>query len=101
MYGVPSNLDLTFLHNAELIQVCLGAHQVQFHFHPKGSLYVMGKWELSAEDGVLVGPRLASPPITALPVAPNSGEASNHDRGCRPAMDWAMVRGRRLAAHLR
>ncbi len=46
MYGVPSTLDLTFLHGAELVQVCLGAHQVQFHFQPLGSISVEGEWEL-------------------------------------------------------
>jgi hypothetical protein len=46
MHGVPSNLDLTFLHGAELIQVCLSQHQVQVHFSPAGSIFVDGRWEL-------------------------------------------------------
>jgi hypothetical protein len=46
MYGVPSDLDLSFLCGAELIQVCLECHQLQFHFHPVGSIYVQGEWEL-------------------------------------------------------
>ena len=46
MYGVPADLDLAFLHGAELIQICIGLHQVQFHFHPIGSISVEGDWEL-------------------------------------------------------
>lgn len=51
MYGVPADLDLTYLHDAELIQVCIGQYQVQFHFHPKGSISVEGKWELVDAGG--------------------------------------------------
>lgn len=50
MYGVPENLDLTFLHGSELVQVCLGLYQVQFHFAPEGEISVEGKWELLAAD---------------------------------------------------
>jgi hypothetical protein len=51
MYGVPTDLDLSFLHGALLIQVCLGQHQVQFHFHPTGSIAVEGGWELRDAAG--------------------------------------------------
>lgn len=51
MYGVPADLNLTFLHGAELIQVCLGLSQLQFHFHPVGSIAVEGGWELLDADG--------------------------------------------------
>ena len=51
MYGVPANLDLTFLHGASLIQICLGQFQVQFHFHPVGRIYVEGGWELLGAAG--------------------------------------------------
>jgi hypothetical protein len=51
MYGVPEGLLLTFLHDCELEQVCLGIHQVQFHFHPEGVLAVEGEWELLDADG--------------------------------------------------
>ena len=54
MYGVPCDLDLAFLHCAELIQVCIGARQVQFHFHPVGSISVEGAWELLAKDGSVI-----------------------------------------------
>jgi hypothetical protein len=46
VYGVPANLDLAFLHDAELIQICLGQYQLQFHFHPTGYISVEGGWEL-------------------------------------------------------
>ncbi|MDB5338641.1 MAG: hypothetical protein JWN70_4260 [Planctomycetaceae bacterium] len=46
MYGVPADLNLVFLHGAELTQVCLGLYQLQFHFHPAGSISVEGGWEL-------------------------------------------------------
>ena len=51
MHGVPANLDLAFLQGAELIQVCLGSHQVQFHFHPAGSIFVEDGWELLDAGG--------------------------------------------------
>lgn len=51
MYGVPTDLDLTYLHGATLIQVCLGEYQLQFHFHPRGSIYVEGRWELLDATG--------------------------------------------------
>jgi len=50
MYGVSPDLDLSFLHGAQLIQICLGQHQVQLHFHPIGSVSVEGKWILYDAD---------------------------------------------------
>lgn len=52
MYGVPHDLSLTFLHSAELVQVCLGIHQIQLHFAPVGSLNIEGSWRLVGADGV-------------------------------------------------
>jgi hypothetical protein len=51
VYGVPTDLNLAFLHGAELIQVCLGQHQLQFHFHAAGSISVQGGWELLDASG--------------------------------------------------
>ena len=51
MYGVPKDLDLAFLHGAQLIQVCLGQHQVQLIFHPEANISVEGEWNLYAVDG--------------------------------------------------
>jgi hypothetical protein len=57
VYGVPADLDLAFLHGAELIQVCLGQHQIQFHFHPAGSISVERGWELLDAAGVRIDGR--------------------------------------------
>jgi hypothetical protein len=54
MYGVPPNLDLSGFKGATLIQICIGEHQVQFHFHPQGSIFVESKWELRDSSGMLV-----------------------------------------------
>jgi hypothetical protein len=54
MYGVPADLALSFLHGADLIQVCLGQFQVQFHFAPVGSISVEGRWELLDGLGNLI-----------------------------------------------
>jgi hypothetical protein len=54
MHGVPTNLDLSFLHGAEVEQVCLGLYQVQIHFHPVGSISDEGDWALIGSDGIQV-----------------------------------------------
>jgi hypothetical protein len=54
MYGVPADLDLTFLHGATLIQVCIGQYEVQLHFHPVGSISIEGRWELLDAPGLRI-----------------------------------------------
>ena len=54
MYGVPADLDLSKFKAATLIQICIGEHQIQFHFHPEGSISVEGRWELRDSTGALV-----------------------------------------------
>jgi hypothetical protein len=61
MYGVPADLDLSFLRGAELIQVCLGLHQLQFHFHPAGSISVEGGWVLLDASGARLDGRHDGP----------------------------------------
>src|SRR5262245_33510011 len=61
MYGVPADLDLGFLHGAELIQVCLGRYQLQFHFHPIGSISVEGEWELRDSADAMIDRRHDKP----------------------------------------
>lgn len=61
MYSVPQNLNLDFLHGAELIQVCLGLHQLQFHFYPAGSISVEGGWELRDHAGERIDGRVDRP----------------------------------------
>ena len=54
MNGVPADLNIAFLHGSELIQVCLGQNQLQFHFHPAGSISVEGGWELRDAAGARI-----------------------------------------------
>jgi hypothetical protein len=54
MYGIPANLDLSKFRATTLSQICLGEYQIQFHFHPEGSIYVEGRWELRDLTGTLV-----------------------------------------------
>ncbi len=54
MYGVPPNLDLSRFKGAVLIQLCVGEFQLQFHFQPRASVDVEGKWELRDENGSLI-----------------------------------------------
>jgi hypothetical protein len=54
MPGIPVDLDLSFLHGAELTQVCLGTWQVQFHFEPPASIAVEGDWELTDKEGRVI-----------------------------------------------
>jgi hypothetical protein len=54
MYGVPANLDLSRFVGATLIQICLGEYDLQFHFHPDGSISVLGHWELASGDGTVI-----------------------------------------------
>lgn len=61
MHGVPAGLDLSFLHGATLLQVCLGVSQLQFHFHPAGSISVEGEWELAGPTGQVIDRHDPSP----------------------------------------
>ena len=54
MYGVPADLDLSRFKDAVLIQLCIGEGQVQFRFHPVGTISVEGKWELRDAAGSLI-----------------------------------------------
>ena len=57
MYGVPPDLNLGFLHSAELQFVGLGLFQLQFRFHPEGYISIEGRWELRDAAGALVDGR--------------------------------------------
>jgi hypothetical protein len=54
MYGISPNLGLSQFEGAVLIQLCIGEFQLQFHFHPVGSISVEGKWELRNSAGLLI-----------------------------------------------
>jgi hypothetical protein len=81
VHGVPIDLDLSFLHGAELIQVCIGQYQLQFHFHPVGSVSVEGGWELRDATGAWI-----------------EGAARSDNRGERPPCHLHKLLGRRVAA---
>ena len=57
MHGVSPHLNLSVLRGAQLIQICLGQHQVQFHFHPIGTVSIEGKWSLYDADRCLMSER--------------------------------------------
>lgn len=56
MYGLtPADIDaLTPLRRAEVTQICLGPHDIQFHFHPQGKICVQGRCELIDSDNQVV-----------------------------------------------
>jgi hypothetical protein len=54
MYGVPSELDLSRLKRAALVQLCIGQYQVDFNFSPETSISVEGSWELRDAAGKLI-----------------------------------------------
>jgi hypothetical protein len=66
VYGVPKNLDLNFLHDSELSQICLGVYQVQFHFSPEGIISVEGEWELLSRDGIEIDRSAQAPRANAF-----------------------------------
>jgi hypothetical protein len=54
MHRVPADLPLQpFVGNA-LTQICVGEHQVQFHFQDAGFISVEGGWELANSTGHLL-----------------------------------------------
>src|SRR2546423_1166891 len=61
MYGVPADLDLSFLHGAELQLVCLGVYDVQFHFHPTAVISSYDSWNLFESDGTCIDSGLPFP----------------------------------------
>jgi hypothetical protein len=54
MNGIPDDLDLSTLHGAEVIQVCLGIWQVHVNFKTGASLSVNGDWEMVDERGEII-----------------------------------------------
>lgn len=53
MYGLdPANIErFAYLRSGELIQVCVGVHDLQFHLHPKGHISVWARCEVLNADG--------------------------------------------------
>jgi hypothetical protein len=53
MYGLkPTDIDrLSQLRGKEITQICIGPHDLQFNFHPKGNVSVWGRCELLNATG--------------------------------------------------
>jgi hypothetical protein len=45
MYGIPDNTDWSFLVGKELIQVCIGLHDVSLRFHEDVSIGIRSDFE--------------------------------------------------------
>lgn len=101
MYGVPADLNLVFLHGAELIQVCLGLHQLQFRFHPAGSISVEGGWELRDAAGKRIDHRHESPGRPPYQLHRLLGQRVASSEVSAPQLVRATVRERRCAAGIR
>jgi hypothetical protein len=54
MYGVPKDLNLSFLEGKHLTQISLGEYQVIFNFHPEGSVSAVAEWQLLGPDGAII-----------------------------------------------
>ncbi len=54
MYGLPKNIDLSFFHDRELIQVCIGPYQVQFHFDKDVRIFVQNAFSYVDAGGAIV-----------------------------------------------
>ncbi len=56
MHGLkPTDIDaLRHLQGAEITQVCLGPHDVQFNFSPRGNVAVQSRCELRDSSGAIL-----------------------------------------------
>lgn len=54
MYGVPADLDLDRFRGATLVQVAIGANEVQFNFQPYLNIGVEGIWEIRDSDNRVI-----------------------------------------------
>lgn len=52
MYGLPKNIDLSFLKGRRLDQICIGEHQVQFNFDERIRIYVHNSFDYTDADGI-------------------------------------------------
>ena len=50
MYGLDKNKDLTFLEGKELIQICIGQHQVILRYTDDVYISIEGNFELLSQD---------------------------------------------------
>lgn len=59
MHGVPADLPLQRFVGCTLVQICIGQHELQFHFSGErgyggGTIQVEGGWELYDSAAVLI-----------------------------------------------
>ena len=79
MYGLkPTDINaLKPLLKAEITQICVGPHDIQFNFHPSGNVSVQGRcelvdsagqvievWEESTRSGAFRFPELLMTPVS-------------------------------------
>ncbi|PZS17246.1 MAG: hypothetical protein DLM57_08820 [Pseudonocardiales bacterium] len=50
MYGLPPDVDLSFLDGATLIQVCVGENEVILNFHPDSSIMIASSVQLTGPE---------------------------------------------------
>lgn len=61
IYGVPIVLDLSHFQSGTCKQIAIGEFQIQFHFHPSGTISVEGRSELRDPGGQIID-RSMEPP---------------------------------------
>ena len=51
MHGLPSHINLKFLENKELIQVCVDLHELTLNFEEEISILITSRCTLQTSDG--------------------------------------------------
>jgi hypothetical protein len=87
VYGVPEDLDLQFLHGAEVIEVCIGLYQVQFIFHPEANVSVEGAWILYAAHGSQLDRSRPSPRQEPFSIASTAGATGGRNQRVLAKLD--------------
>lgn len=78
MYGLPSDTDLSFLHGAQLDQVCISQNEVILHLHPEVEIMIASTIELGGEQG---GRILEDPRDQGLAICSRLGERIERAEG--------------------
>ena len=73
MYGLPKNVDLTFLLRKKILQVCIGFNEIIFHFdEDRVSICIQSTCAYQSEDGTVV--QIENYPISASTLCKVLGE---------------------------
>ena len=72
---------LSHLRSAEVTQICIGPHDIQFNFHPRGNVSVQGRvelldssgnvadvWEGRTRSGMFRFPEILMSPVTQVAI---------------------------------